>query len=138
MAVILTDEGSDDQLAKLWGGEAINMRVGLYTANAGAARAVTKAQLTEATFSGYAAQTPVWSVIADSAAGRSKMEAAEMTFQHNGGGVSNVVLGWFLYHNGSSKCWFYEAFGAGMTIDSVGDNIKIKPTIFYGELTAPL
>lgn len=138
MAVILTDEGQDDQLARLIAAEASNLRVGLYTARTGAGKAVTIVSITVATYSGYAAQTPAWSPIADSAAGRSKQEAVELTYAHSGGGVANTITGWYLFNSSTNKLWFYEDFVTAITLDSSGDNIKVKPTLYFGDLTAPL
>lgn len=138
MTMVLSDEGQDDILNQYITARSSNLRVGLYSSRTGSGKAVVLANVGAATFSGYAAQTPTWTVIADSTAGRSRQEAAELTFTHNGGGTSNVIAGWYLYDAGTSKLLFYEDFGATITMDSSGDNIKVKPTLYCGDLTAPL
>jgi len=51
------------------------------------------ADLTEATFSGYAREHPAWPAATDSGTGDAQSTSAFVTFSHNGGGVGNSIRG---------------------------------------------
>lgn len=138
MSVILTNEGQEDQITSLLGAIGSNLRVGLYTSRTGSGKAVTLSGLGDATYSGYAVQTPVFAAIADSAAGRERWQAADLTFSHNGGGTGNSITGWYLKNTATGKLHLYEDFSAPITMSASGHNIHVQTIIYYGDLTAPL
>lgn len=69
-------------------------RIILFQNNITPGNSTTFADLTEATFSGYARVTPSWGAIATGGDGRAAMVAAAANFTHNGGVVTNLVYGW--------------------------------------------
>lgn len=138
MSAILPNEGQLDQIAKLLAAEGANLRVGLYTARGVYSKATVLSDITAATFSGYAAQTPAFSSGGLDGAGRNTYAASTMTFTHNGGGTSNTVLGYYLWNNSSGKVYFLEDFGAPIFLGSNGAHVTATPTWYYGDLTPPL
>ena len=138
MAGILPDEGQDDQLDRLFAAEAPNLRLGLFTSRTGSGTASVLANINAANYSGYAAQTPAFSAIADSSNGRTRFQAALMTFAHNGGGVSNAISGWYLWNNNTNKLWWVEDFSGPITLSALGQSIPLNPIWYYGLLSPPL
>jgi hypothetical protein len=56
--------------------------------------ATVYANLTLATFSGYASVTPSWGTPAIDGSGKASMTATAVVFAHNGGGTANTIYGW--------------------------------------------
>lgn len=138
MAATLVFEGQVDQIATLIGAKASNLRIGLYTANAGSGKATVLANITACTFTGYAALTPVFSVVGNDANNRQTWAAPVQTFTATASSPSNTVLGYYIWDSSTGKLQFYEAFGAPVTINASGQFISVTPTWYYGDLTAPL
>lgn len=118
---------------------AANLKIGLFTANAGSGKNTTLGQLTAATFSGYTSggYATTWAAGAIDANGKWARAGAVVTPTHNGGGTSNSVLGYYLYDAGASKLLLYELFSAPISMASNGDSIPITPTLYAGDLTTP-
>ncbi len=111
---------------------AINGNLKLFSNNATIDQATVLADLTEATFSGYAA-IPL--VTADFAAISTVSNKARLiatafsTFAHNGGGTSNTIYGYYFEQSG--KILFAEKFDSSRVMDDATDAISIKPKLEY-------
>lgn len=82
------------------------------------------ADLTEATYSGYARQTvdlsaPVLNVDTE------EIDAAALTFTHDGGGVSNTVKGYAIVRTSDNKLIVAENLPTAKTMASSGDFVKV-------------
>lgn len=138
MAAQLTFEGQVDQIAKLIGTVAADLRLALYTANAGGTKATILANLTEATFTGYAETTPVFAVVGNDANNRQVWTAPVQTFTAGAIGGPQTILGYYLFNTATGKLYFFEAFGAPILINTAGQFIDVTPSWYYGDLTPPL
>lgn len=138
MTAILTDEGQDDQLNTLIVELGADLRIFLYKALSGSGKGVTWSDFTPANYSGYAEQTPAWSLGAIDGAGRSTATDSPLTFTHNGGGTSNNVIGYGMRNNSTGKVEFYEPFSAPVVMAASGNVIVIGTTWYYGDLDPPL
>lgn len=138
MSATLTFEGQVDQVATLIAAKASDLRLGLYTANAGSGKSTVLANITACTFSGYAPLTPVFSVVGNDGNNRQVWQAPTQTFTHDSGGGSDTVLGYYVWDNATGKLQFWEAFGAPVVISTNGQFISVTPSWYYGDLTPPL
>jgi len=95
-----------------------------------------KGDFTEATFSGYAAQSiDDWSVVSQNAANRAEMVSGEKIFAHNGGGTGNTVYGWYLTDdNDSDEVLLAERFpGGSRVLDDDMDDVRVTVTFQLSE-----
>lgn len=138
MGAILTNEGRQDVLTQYLSARGANHRIGLYTARAVYGVTAVLADITEATFSGYAIGTPTWVSFGIDANGNSDYAAAALTFTHNGGGTANTVIGYFVKDTASGKLLFLEDFGAPVTLNTNGQFVSVKPDMYGGLLAPPL
>lgn len=111
---------------------------GLFTAPATPAVTDGSAALTEATFSGYAQVNIVWGADALDANGNEKSTGSVCTFTHNGGGVSNTVLGYFVNDADNGLLLFSELFPSPMLMNTNGQFISVTPKLYLGKLDPPL
>lgn len=88
--------------------------------------------LTLATFSGYAAVTPVFGTPVIDGAGKASMTAAPITFSHNGGVTSNNIYGFAFITNapGAQKILTIQRLASAPKVMAVsGDTLTITLTL---------
>lgn len=137
MTAILTNEGQQDMLTYLVVNQFPDVRCGLYTARSVYSKATVLANITAATFSGYAVTTPTWVSFGTDVNGKAQYAAPSQVFTHNGGGTGNTIIGYYLFNNSTGKVLWLEDFGAPVTINANGQHIDVKPDSFAGDLTTP-
>lgn len=138
MTAIFSNEGQLAIITEYLAAQGANLRCGLYTARSVFSKAMVLGDITAATFSGYAAQTPAWTSNGLDGAGRNSWTAATMTFTHNGGGTANTVIGYYLWNSNTGKLLFAEDFAAPIVLSTNLAHTTVTPTLFDGDLTAPL
>ena len=88
------------------------------------------ANFTEATFSGYAAQTVPNFGSPSTVSNKAKIVAASAcVFSHNGGGTSNTVYGYYFTDSTGVSLILAERFAAPIVMASSGDTISITPEL---------
>lgn len=96
--------------------------------------------LTEADFSGYAAQTLTWNGIDIVDTYKARCPLPTVRFQHDGGGVSNLVYGWAILgtYDEVGQLFAIKLFDEGpMTFASVGDFVDIDLTALLYQPSDP-
>jgi len=137
MTAILANEGQNDMANILHGAIDANLRIGLYTARSVYSKSTVLANITAATFSGYAVQTPTFAAFGLDANGKTQFAGVANVFTHNGGGTGNTVIGYYLYNTSTGFLYWLEDFGAPVTINSNGQHIDVMPNQYTGDLTTP-
>jgi hypothetical protein len=111
---------------------ALNGSLKLFQNNVTPTKDTVLADLTEATFSGYAA---IALATADFAAVTTVSDKAQLiansfqTFAHNGGGTNNTIYGYYFVQSG--KILFCEKFDTPFTMDGATKAIVFKPKLTY-------
>lgn len=134
MAVIVPNEGENLLLNILKdpGSQTGNsMYVGLFKSDTTPSASTTWASITECNFSGYTVGAASWGSVATDGGGKASMTATEVVFNHDGGGTSNDVYGWFLgYGTGNPTALIaIERFASPPAVmDDNSDSISVTPT----------
>lgn len=137
MVAVLCNEGQNDMLNILEAAIAANLRVGLYTADAGAGKVTTLANITAATFAGYAAATPTLVAFGLDANGKTQFAGVNIVFTRSTTGAPQTIIGYYVWNISTGFLYFKEAFGTPVIIDTAGQHIDVKPDLFAGDLTTP-
>ena len=92
----------------------------------------------ESDYSGYVAQAAgAWSTPATSG-GVSFMAASELLFQHNGGGTSNTVYGYYVTDNTDAKLLWVQKFAAARSMADTTGIIRVTPRLVAEHMTSGL
>jgi hypothetical protein len=107
-----------------------NLRIGLYQNNVTPGSTTVLADLTAATFSGYAevtpsAPTPAWSTPNS----RAEAAFANAVFTHSSGSTNNTIYGAYIYNATDGKLVAAGAFAAPLTMTNNGDQITVAATL---------
>lgn len=104
-------------------------RVMLFSNNVAISSATVYSDMAEATYSGYARQTPSFGALALNGASAASMVAGALTFSHNGGGTSNTIYGWALIDSVDNKVLAIDNVpSAPKTMAASGDTITVTFT----------
>jgi len=126
MATVFTDEGEKDVLDVYLA--TAGVRVGLFQNNYVPVAGSVLADLTAATFSGYAVGTPVYGA-ATTVANRANAVAAALNFDHNGGATANTIYGWYVFNTTTSKLLKANTLGTPVVMDTAGNRITVTDTM---------
>jgi len=132
MAVLVND--GRKALAEYLTAQSGNYKFGLYTNNPGINAGTVMGDLTEATYSGYARQNTTFSPVAINGDGKAEATVSPVTFTHNGGIVSQVINGWFVYDTNKNKLIWCQPLAAPRSMGASGDEITIDPTFLFSQL----
>jgi hypothetical protein len=90
----------------------------------------------EATFSGYGGEQALtgWGDIYTYAARDKASDATALVWSHSGGGVANVVTGWYITDTDGDRLIYVEAFDTPKVMAIFGDVISLLPTVVLGKL----
>ena len=132
--LVVPDEGGrrlfDAQVQGLGTG---SWRVELFQSNTTPAPSTTFSQLTLATFSGYAAQTPAFGTATTVTVNNRNYDQITDTFQrsfvHNGGAVGNTIYGYVVYDASVNQILWLERFDFPVTLQINGDTIRVTAQV---------
>lgn len=94
------------------------------------------ADVVEADFAGYTPFNTTWGSVLFDSAGRATRTGIVITWNCFGGGVTNVIFGFYVTNNGVAL-QFIHRFAAPRSMAVAGDEISILPTILVGNLAPP-
>lgn len=127
MAVMIPNEG---QIRALNDIKASTLLCKLFTNNLTFGVGTVIGDLTEATFSGYAAVTLSFGTVATNGSGQAEMVSATATFTRAVGATSNSVYGWYLVDSFNTKLVALDnVTSAPKSMTTVGDTITITFTV---------
>ncbi len=125
MTLTVPTEGELAQLAVLLAG---NLYIGLYKNNLAISKATIFANLTQATFTGYAEQTLTGGAWVTTGSAPSVATYAAVTFLCSAAGTPETEYGYYI-RDGSNKLWAVEAFPTARLISAAGASIPVNPRI---------
>ena len=131
MALIIPNEG-EKRLLDLLTADRSNWSVRLFQNDVTPADTDTVATYTEATFSGYSAQScPAFAASVTNAAGKAEATASSaVAFTHSGGATANTLYGYYVVRTGDSVLLFAERFSDGSrTLSSAGQEVRLTLTL---------
>jgi len=137
MGVILHHEGKPKQLDAIIGVLGSGLRVRLFKNNFTPAATNVLADFTEANFTGYAEQTPVYGAAALNGNNNAQATAAALTFTMGTPGTTNTIYGWYEVDGSNGKVLYSERFGSPLSFASAGDNVVLTPKSYAGPLDPP-
>lgn len=131
MALLVPDQGEQIALEAMVGKTAgQNLILRIFQNNYTPVEATTEANVTEATFTGYAAITLVAANWVYASGNPSSLSYAQQTFTSSAGAQNQATYGYYLTQATSGKLVWAERFSDGpYTIVNNGDTIKITPVI---------
>ena len=89
----------------------------------------TEADYVEATFSGYPGYTPlVWGSAFINPSNQGQVNASQVLWQHNGGGISELVYGVYITDD-DDVLQYAERFAAAVLMDGSTDSIEYQPRL---------
>jgi hypothetical protein len=94
--------------------------------------------MTPATFTGYAAQAPVYGSSTIDGNGNAVAAAAALTFTCSGSGSPQTILGWYKWNTASGLLVDAELFSAPIVISTSGQFIVVTPSDYQTEGKTPL
>jgi len=80
---------------------------------------------TEATYSGYAAQTSAWTTPATDGSGRAHTQSDVLQYAHSGGATANTIYGYYVVSSGGDLL-FAEKFASSITMDDSTDAFNLQ------------
>src|SRR5688572_32940844 len=127
MSTLVVPNASENHLNDmLVAGASTTLRVRLFQSNTTPSQSTVIGDLTEATFSGYAAVTPSFGASATASNKGTITDSAARDFTHNGGGTSNTIYGYYVtYESGGSTLLWAERFDIAQTLANNGDKITL-------------
>lgn len=131
MPAVLVQTGMTNQLTDIKAFQA-DWRLVLFQNNYNPVPGSVLANLTLATFSGYAPGNVVNGAVAINGGGIAQMSAGTVTFTHNGGGVANTIYGYAVIDNANNVLIWAERFAAQRSMGANGDSISITLTFTLG------
>lgn len=130
--LVIPDVGKRNILAMMASYMTANTcQVKLYKANVTPGPGTLLAALTEADFSGYAAQDLTTPTVEPDLDGNNRGVLAfdEVAFEHNGGGTGNDIYGYFAVDDAGDLLWA-ERFGdAPRSVTADPDEVRFTPRI---------
>jgi hypothetical protein len=137
MTAILVDEGRVNALTVYLDLVAANLRVGLFTDPPAPDVTTDLAGVTDATFAGYAAQTPAFGAPAIDGNGNALAAGATLTFTAGAVAGPETILGYYLYDDFFHALLFIELFPAPVVISATGQFVTVTPNWYRGQLDPP-
>lgn len=139
MAVIIPNEAERNILTQLRvalnhsGGTVVRLFQGGGAVTIDADTTLATLDAAEADFSGYSpvARTD-WTTVTTDGGGNAFTQCGSVNFQHDGGGTSNDIYGWYA-EDGYGGLVCCEEFGAPVTMNDNSDIITILPKLFARE-----
>lgn len=140
MAAVKPNVGRIFELDTLIGTIGPNLELRLFKSNTTPTTSSVYADFTEADFSGYAQQPPVFGTPATiDGNGNAKSDAPALTYTHNGGATANNVYGYYVVDTtGPELLWAERFASAPLSFAALGDNVVITPHWYDGIITPPL
>src|SRR6185295_5809225 len=130
---LIPDEGMKIFQDKINGvGVVAGFMLRLFQNNFTPSKSSTVASFTEATFSGYSAQSVTWGAGSVSA-NISTALATALTFTRGIGATSNTIYGWYLTDTGNAKVWACNLLSSPKSMAVNGDGIIITLTELVGD-----
>lgn len=108
-------------------------RIRLYTNVVVPDQTLVREDLTQATYSGYAAQVLAKGVTVLNGAHEAENSNGTFTFQHNGGPVPNTIRGWYVEDDVNGLVWT-EPLDAPKTMAAAGDKLIIALKTMLSQL----
>lgn len=125
MAIVMFNQGKQIALENLFNKTAPqNLVVKLFEDNEAVTEAKTEADFTEATFSGYAAQTLTPASVTVTNADPAVASYAQMTFTSDAAQSKNVY-GYIVCQATSGKAIWGESFGVAVPMNTNGSTVKV-------------
>ncbi len=126
MSLIVPDEGEVAMLDMLVNGDGMaGLHLRLYQNNLTPDQDTVLADFTEATFSGYAEDSPSFGAAATVSHKGKIVDTAARDFTHSSGGTSNTVYGYYLVNAPDTKVLWAERFSSPQVVAVNGDKITI-------------
>lgn len=92
------------------------------------------ADVTEATFDGYAAvAAQAFSPAYVAPGGAIQISAPSVLFTDTGNVTPNTVTGWALVDAGKTTLYYVEKFDTSIVMDGTGEGFLVQPVIKYGD-----
>lgn len=130
---LIPDEGMKLYLDKMNSVGALSFQLKLFQNNFTPSKSSVFANFTEATFSGYTAQTVTFSG-STVTANVASIAAAAITFTRSIGATSNTIYGWYLTDSISSKVFACNLLATPKAMTTNGDGISVTLTELLGDL----
>jgi len=126
MGLVVPDIGELYILASwILGYAPTNLKVHLYQNNYTPVDSTVLGDLTEATFSGYAAAAVTLGTPTEVSNKAKTVGTAAQVFTHNGGGTANTIYGYYVKDLSTGNLAWVERFGSSQIMTNNGDQISI-------------
>jgi len=137
MAFELQQQGKQAALTKLLGAWLADLRVFLYTAKGGVAGSRGWADMTEATFTGYAAQGYAGAGPAMDGNANAQYSGTTLTFTRGAGAGTETILGWGVVTADHSILLGIQDLPTPVVINTAGQTITVTANMYLGLLPPP-
>lgn len=133
MATLVKTGRIDGIVAEL--AQATDWKMGLYTNSVSISTDTVWADITQATYSGFAEQNISASGSpAIDGTGKAAVALSPVTFTHSGSSVANTIKGWYVRNTVTGRLRWIEALAADRTMGAAGDVITIDGTLKFSTL----